>query len=94
MPKLPSEPNRRRQPPGYINEMNLEDCLLAELSQGVSEDPDELRFALEQSKRFVVDDDHVVEKTVVQRVFDVMESDIETRKRFPVRAQDSSGQRH
>mmetsp|Transcript_70511 Transcript_70511/g.111464 ORF Transcript_70511/g.111464 Transcript_70511/m.111464 type:complete len:287 (+) Transcript_70511:2-862(+) len=58
--------------------MNLEDCLLAELSQGVAEDPDELRFALEQSRRFVVDDDHVVEKTVVQRVFDVMESDIET----------------
>lgn len=70
--------------------MNLEDCLLAELSQGVSEDLDELRFSLEQSKRFVVDDDHVVEKTVVQRVFDVMENDIETRKRFPGRAQDSS----
>jgi len=62
----------------WLNDMNLEDCLLAELSQGIGEDPDELRFALEQSKRFVVDDDHVVEKTVVQRVFDVMESDIET----------------
>eukprot|EP00438_Fugacium_kawagutii_P027729 Skav228107 [mRNA] locus=scaffold730:87521:130872:+ [translate_table: standard] len=62
----------------WLNEMNLEDCLLAELSQGIGEDPDELRFALEQSKRFVVDDDHVVEKTMVQRVLDVMESDIET----------------
>ena len=62
----------------WLNEMNLEDCLLAELSQGIGEDPDELRFALAQSKRFVVDDDNVVEKTVVQRVFDVMESDIET----------------
>eukprot|EP00913_Durusdinium_trenchii_P021976 g20649.t1 len=62
----------------WLDEMGLEDCLLAELSQGIGEDADELRFALEQSKRFVVDDDHVVEKTLVQRVFDVMESDIET----------------
>ncbi|CAJ1373197.1 unnamed protein product [Effrenium voratum] len=62
----------------WLAEMGLEDCLLAELSQGIGEDPDELRFTLEQSKRFIVDDDHVVEKTVVQRVFDVMESDIET----------------
>lgn len=62
----------------WLDEMGLEDFLLAELSQGIGEDADELRFALEQSKRFVVDDDHVVEKTLVQRVFDVMESDIET----------------
>mmetsp|Transcript_61550 Transcript_61550/g.144217 ORF Transcript_61550/g.144217 Transcript_61550/m.144217 type:complete len:485 (-) Transcript_61550:127-1581(-) len=63
---------------GWLMEMQLEDCLLAELAQGVGEDPNELRFALEQSKRFIVDDDLVVEKTLVQRVFDVMESDIET----------------
>eukprot|EP00435_Cladocopium_sp_Y103_P024787 s3045_g6.t1 len=35
-------------------------------------------FALERSKRVMVDDDHVVTKTVVQRVFDVMESDMAT----------------
>ncbi|CAE7881488.1 unnamed protein product [Symbiodinium microadriaticum] len=63
---------------GWLLEMGLEDCLLAELAQGVGEDPNELRFALEQSKRFIVDDDLVVEKTLVQKVFDVMESDIET----------------
>ncbi|CAE7035220.1 SLU7 [Symbiodinium natans] len=56
-----------------LMEMGLEECSLAELAIG--EDPNELRFALEQSKRFVVDDDLWVEKTLVQKVMDVMETD-------------------
>lgn len=62
----------------WMTDMNLEDCVLTELAQVLGEDPDELRYALVQSGRFEVDPDGHVTRTVLQKIFDVMESDIET----------------
>jgi len=62
----------------WMLDIGLEDCLLQELATAIGEEPDDLRFALEQSKRFYVDDDGVVRRTLVQRLLDIMESDIET----------------
>jgi len=58
----------------------LDDCLLRELAQSIGEDPDELKYALVQSGRFTVDEDGVVKRTMLQKIFDVMESDVETFK--------------
>merc|ERR1719387_3209012 len=60
--------------------MGLDDCLLKELAQSIGEDPDELKYALIQSNRFTVDEDGVVKRTMLQKIFDVMESDVETFK--------------
>jgi len=62
----------------WMLDIGLEDCLLTELSTSIGEEVDELRFALEQSKRFSIDDDNVVRRTLVQKLLDIMESDIET----------------
>lgn len=62
----------------WMTDMNLEDCVLTELAQVLGEDPDELRYALVQSGRFEVDPDGHVTRTTLQKIFDVMESDIET----------------
>lgn len=62
----------------WLIDMGLDDCLLKELAQSIGEDPDELKYALIQSNRFTVDEDGVVKRTMLQKIFDVMESDVET----------------
>jgi len=59
-------------------DMGLDECQIAEIAQACNEDVDEFRFALVQSKRFTVSEDGVVRKSLIQRILDVMESDIET----------------
>jgi len=59
-------------------EMRLEECTLGELATALGEDGDDLRYALEQSKRFAIDDENIVTRTLLQIILDVMESDIET----------------
>merc|ERR1719277_958758 len=61
-----------------MTDMGLEEVALAELSQALGEDIEELRYALVQSKRFTVDDEGIVRRALLQRILDVMESDIET----------------
>jgi len=62
----------------WLIDMGLDDCLLKELAQSIGEDPDELKYAIIQSNRFTVDEDGVVKRTMLQKIFDVMESDVET----------------
>lgn len=62
----------------WLNDMGLEEVPLVELAQGIGEDIDELRYALVQSKRFTVDEEGIVRKALLQRILDIMESDIET----------------
>jgi len=62
----------------WLADMGLEDCSLTELAAALEEDPDELRYALTASRRFEVHDDGMVYKTVLQRILECMESDIET----------------
>lgn len=64
----------------WLIDMGLDDCILKELAQAIGEDPDELKYALIQSARFTVDEDGVVRRTMLQKIFDVMESDMETFK--------------
>lgn len=62
----------------WMLDMGYEECPLNEVAQAVAESPDELRYCLEQSHRFTVDNDDVVKQTLLQRVLNIMESDIET----------------
>lgn len=62
----------------WMAENEFEDCNLFEVAAGLGEDPDELRYAITACKRFEVDEESTVHKTFLQRVFDAMESDIET----------------
>merc|ERR1711920_427467 len=55
-----------------------EECPLNEVAGAVAEAPDELRYCLEQSHRFTVDSEDIVRQTLLQRVLNIMESDIET----------------
>mmetsp|Transcript_127569 Transcript_127569/g.369307 ORF Transcript_127569/g.369307 Transcript_127569/m.369307 type:complete len:469 (-) Transcript_127569:62-1468(-) len=62
----------------WMADMGLEEIPLRELAQALGEDPDELRYALVQSRRFSVDDEGIVRRELLQRILDVMTSDIET----------------
>jgi len=62
----------------WMTDMGLEEVPLVELAQAIGEDIEELRYALIQSKRFTVDQEGTVRRALLQRILDVMESDIET----------------
>merc|ERR1719203_202888 len=62
----------------WMADMGLEEGQLAELSQALGEDMDDFRYALVQSKRFTVGEEGTVYRSLLQRILDVMESDIET----------------
>merc|ERR1712187_63226 len=62
----------------WMLDMGYEECPLNEVAGAVAEAPDELRYCLEQSHRFTVDGDDMVKQTLLQRVLNIMESDIET----------------
>uniref|UniRef100_A0A7S1L143 Uncharacterized protein n=1 Tax=Alexandrium catenella TaxID=2925 RepID=A0A7S1L143_ALECA len=76
---LAANRNKAKAVAQWMAEMGLEDAMLNEAADAVEEEPDELRYALNASKHFEVDDrDVVVRKTLLQSILDVMDSDIET----------------
>merc|ERR1712194_270990 len=62
----------------WMLDTGSEDCQITEVAQALGMDPDELRYALTQCRRFTVSEDGIVERTLFQRILDVMETDIET----------------
>lgn len=62
----------------WMADNGMEECQIAELSQAVGQDIDDFRFALVQSKRFTVCEDGTVRRSLLQRLLDVMEGDLET----------------
>mmetsp|Transcript_100682 Transcript_100682/g.307730 ORF Transcript_100682/g.307730 Transcript_100682/m.307730 type:complete len:479 (-) Transcript_100682:30-1466(-) len=62
----------------WLTDSGTDECPLQDMAQNLGEDPDDLRYALVQTRRFDVDDDGIVKKALLQRILDVMESDIET----------------
>jgi len=75
----------------WLTDMGMDQCQLLELAQAIGEDVDELRYALIQSRRFTVDDEGLVKKTLLQRILDAMESDIETMQEVLDKLMDSDG---
>jgi len=62
----------------WMHDMGQEECAITDIAPVLGENPDDLRYALVQSYRFTVDDEGIVVRSLLQRIFDVMESDIET----------------
>jgi len=70
--------NKAKLAAEWLMDMGLDDCILKELAQSLGEDPDELKYSIVQSGRFTVDEDGNVKRTMLQKIFDCMESDVET----------------
>lgn len=75
----------------WLTDMGMYECQLPELAQAIGEDVDELRYALIQSRRFTIGDEGLVKKTLLQRLLDAMESDIETMQEVLDKLIDSDG---
>eukprot|EP00927_Polykrikos_kofoidii_P040822 TRINITY_DN34824_c0_g1_i1.p1 TRINITY_DN34824_c0_g1~~TRINITY_DN34824_c0_g1_i1.p1 ORF type:complete len:484 (+),score=118.78 TRINITY_DN34824_c0_g1_i1:199-1650(+) len=69
--------NKAKSAVGWMMERGYEECGLRELATAMGEDPDELRYALEHSGRFIVDTDGMVKKAPLQVIYDAMTNDIE-----------------
>lgn len=62
----------------WMLDTGSDDCQLHDVAQALGHDADELRYALTQCRRFTVSEDGIVERTLLQRILDVMETDMET----------------
>jgi len=64
----------------WMAEMELEECTLLEAAVALNLDSSELRYAITSCRRFEVDTEDKVKKTLLLQVLECMESDIETVK--------------
>mmetsp|Transcript_44457 Transcript_44457/g.85514 ORF Transcript_44457/g.85514 Transcript_44457/m.85514 type:complete len:476 (-) Transcript_44457:41-1468(-) len=64
----------------WMAKMELEECMLLEAAVALNVDSSELRYAITSSKKFEVDQEDKVKKTLVLQLLECMESDIETVK--------------